>query len=148
MFSKSTEYALRATIFIAQKATKDQKLGLAAIAKAIDSPKSFTAKILQQLTKGNQFIVSAPGPQGGFYLSEKAKDLPVRKVLELMGESDMLDQCVLGLKQCSDINPCPLHHKYKSIKKQLHDLFDSAAIRQLASGVDTGTVNINNLLLE
>ncbi|MBK6992081.1 MAG: Rrf2 family transcriptional regulator [Chitinophagaceae bacterium] len=51
MFSKATEYALRATIFIAQKSTEETKLSIDDIAKAIDSPKSFTAKILQQLTK-------------------------------------------------------------------------------------------------
>jgi len=147
MFSKSTEYALRATIFIAQKSSKEHKLGLAAIAEAIDSPRSFTAKILQQLTKGNDFIVSTPGPQGGFYLPENSKDLPVRKVLELMGESDRIDQCVLGLKQCSDTNPCPLHAQYKSIKMQLRDLFDRAPIRQLASGVDEGMASINNVVL-
>jgi len=35
MFSKSTEYALRATIFIAQKSSEEKKLGLDEISKAI-----------------------------------------------------------------------------------------------------------------
>jgi Rrf2 family transcriptional regulator, iron-sulfur cluster assembly transcription factor len=47
MFSKATEYALRATIYIAQKSSTEHKIGLEEIAKAIDSPASFTAKILQ-----------------------------------------------------------------------------------------------------
>ena len=38
MFSKATEYALRATIFIAQKGTEDNKIGIGEISKAIDSP--------------------------------------------------------------------------------------------------------------
>jgi len=144
MFSKSTEYALRATIFIAQKGSPEQKLGLSAIAEAIDSPRSFTAKILQQLTKGNELIVSSTGPLGGFYLPENNKDLPVRKVLELMGEIDRIEACVLGLKQCSDINPCPLHPRYKSIKGQLRNLFERTTIRQLASSMDEGLVSIRN----
>jgi len=53
MFSKATEYALRATIYIAQKSSVDKKLSLTEIAQAIDSPPSFTAKILQLL---NEFI--------------------------------------------------------------------------------------------
>jgi len=73
MFSKTTEYALRAVIYIAQKGTEDNKLGLAEIAKAIRSPRSFTAKILQQLTTGGKIISSVRGPGGGFYISASAK---------------------------------------------------------------------------
>ena len=61
MFSKATEYALRATIFLAQKSSEENKLGIDEIATAIDSPKSFTAKILQQLTKDNRVVSSVRG---------------------------------------------------------------------------------------
>ena len=84
MFSKATEYALRATIYIAQRSTDKNKPGLSEIAKAIDSPHSFTAKILQQLTKDNKLISSVRGPNGGFFLTEKAKKLPVHAILEAM----------------------------------------------------------------
>ncbi|MBL0008816.1 MAG: Rrf2 family transcriptional regulator [Saprospiraceae bacterium] len=47
MFSKSTEYALRAIIYLAQKSSVDHKIGITELSEAIDSPKSFTAKILQ-----------------------------------------------------------------------------------------------------
>lgn len=144
MFSKSTEYALRATIYIAQKSSENNKLGLAEIAKAIDSPKSFTAKILQQLSKDNKFIISISGPRGGFYLPEETKKLPVSKVLELMGENTKLTKCVLGLNQCSDTAPCPMHSRYKFIKKQLTDLFDKENIEQLAKDVDSGASWIHN----
>ena len=76
MFSKSTEYALRATIFIAQKGSEENKLSIEEISKAIGSPKPFTAKILQLLTKDNRVISSVRGPNGGFYITEKAKKIP------------------------------------------------------------------------
>ena len=65
MFSKSTEYALRATLYIAQKGTEEKKIGIEEVSKAIGSPRSFTAKILQSLTKDNKIIRSATGPHGG-----------------------------------------------------------------------------------
>ena len=86
MFSKAAEYAIRATLYIAQKSSEEKKLGIAEIAKAIDSPKSFTAKILQLLTKNNKIISSSRGPNGGFYLSPQAGKLPVMAILEIMGE--------------------------------------------------------------
>ena len=144
MFSKATEYALRATIYIAQKSTEEKKLGIEEISKSIDSPPSFTAKILQSLTRDNCVVSSARGPNGGFYMTQKAKKLPVRSVLLAMGEDTMLEKCVLGLKLCSETQPCPMHAQYKSIKKDLIKLFASKTIQQLADDTQTGAVHIKN----
>lgn len=144
MFSKSTEYALRATIYIAQKSSEEKKLGIEAISKATDSPRSFTAKILQSLTKDNKIISSVRGPNGGFYMTENAKKLPVRAILAAMGEDEILKKCILGLNQCSESKPCPMHSKYKSIKKKLIKLFETKTIQQLAAEIKDGKVFINN----
>lgn len=144
MFSKATEYALRATIYIAQKSSEENKLSIDEIALAIDSPKSFTAKILQSLTKNSKVISSTPGPHGGFYISAKARKLPTKCILEAMGEEAILDKCVMGLKQCSEAQPCPMHAQYKGIRKQLNKLFISKSIQQLANEIKEGVVYINN----
>lgn len=144
MFSKATEYALRATIFLAQKSSEQHKLGIDEISEAIDSPKSFTAKILQVLTRDNHIISSVRGPHGGFFLTEKAKRLPVRTILLAMGEEEVLEKCVLGLKQCSEAQPCPLHTQYKAIRKQLKELFVTKTIQQLATEIRDGVVFISN----
>src|SRR5262245_36404222 len=131
MFSKTAEYALRATIYIAQRSADEDKPGLPEIAKAIDSPRSFTAKILQLLTRDGKLVSSVRGPNGGFFLSDKAKRLPVRAILEAVGEDEVLEKCVLGLKQCSESKPCPMHGQYKSIKQQLIKLFETKTIQSL-----------------
>ncbi len=144
MFSKATEYALRATIYIAKRSSEEKKIGIEEIAKAIDSPQSFTAKILQALTKENKIVSSARGPNGGFFLTEKAKKLPVRSILQTMGEDEVLEKCVLGLKRCSEAQPCPMHEQYKSIKQQLIKLFVSKTIQQLADDMKDGAIFISN----
>ncbi|KIC89354.1 Rrf2 family transcriptional regulator [Flavihumibacter sp. ZG627] len=144
MFSKTTEYALRAAIYIAQKSTADKKLGIAEIAKAIDSPQSFTAKIIQQLTRGNTLVSSVRGPNGGFFMTEKAKRLPVRVILDLMGEDSKFQTCILGLKQCSELKPCPMHFEYKPIKEQLISLFADRSIESLAEDINNEHAFINS----
>ena len=84
------------------------------------------------------------GPNGGFFLSEKAKKLPVRSILIAMGEDDTLEKCVLGLKQCSEIKACPMHAQYKTIKQQLIKLFVSKTIQQLANDMKEGEIFIGN----
>ena len=138
MFSKTAEYALRATIYIAQKSSESKKLGIEEIARSIDAPRSFTAKILQLLTRNNRIISSSRGVSGGFYMTEEAKDLSVRSVLEVIGEDLVLTKCVLGLNACTELKPCPLHTQYKPIKEQLVLLFESKTIRDLAEGLTSG----------
>ena len=144
MFSKSAEYALRATIYIAQKSSEENKLGMEEISKAIGSPRPFTAKILQLLTKDNKIIRSVRGPNGGFYITDKAKKLPARAILEAVGENDVLKKCVLGLAQCSDTKPCPMHSEYKFIKQQLIELFEIKTIQILSQEVGRKTWVIKN----
>lgn len=142
MFSKATEYALRATIFIAKNSTIEKKIGIEEISKAINSPQYFTAKILQILTK-QKVIFSSPGPHGGFYLSAKTKKKPIRTILKAMGENDVLEKCILGLKLCSEKSPCPLHEQYKVIKLQMIGLFEEKSIEVLACEVNsTYTLNM------
>lgn len=144
MFFKTTEYALRAVIYIAQKSSEEHKLSLTAIAKAIDSPASFTAKILQQLTRDNYIVSSVRGPRGGFYMTAASKQLPAAAVLQALGEAGLITKCVLGLKQCSEAKPCPLHHDYKPIKEQLMQLFANKTIAEMAGEVDTGQAVVSN----
>ena len=144
MFSKATEYAIRATIFLAQKSSEENKLGIDEISKAIDSPRSFTAKIMQLLTKDNKVVSSVRGPHGGFFLSVKAKKLPVRSILVAMGEEAILEKCVMGLKLCSEVQPCPMHAQYKVIKKELISLFTAKTIQELAAEIKDGVVFIKN----
>ncbi|MCC7298302.1 MAG: Rrf2 family transcriptional regulator [Bacteroidia bacterium] len=144
MFSKASEYALRATIYIAQKSSIENKLGIDEIAQAIDSPKPFTAKILQTLSKDKKIISSVRGKNGGFYISEKALKLPIIAVLVAQGEDSILEKCVLGLNKCSETNPCPMHDQYKNIKKQLIHLFETKTIEQLAISMKDGEKYIRN----
>jgi Rrf2 family protein len=135
MFSKTTEYALRATIYIAEKGTIDHKLGIEEISRAIDSPRPFTAKILQLLSKGG-VISSVKGPNGGFYISEKLKKQPVWNILVALDEDERLTNCVMGLDKCSDKKPCPMHEQYKVIKEQLIDLFKKKRILEVAEAME------------
>lgn len=131
MFSKACEYALRSTLYIAKHSSEEQKIGIDEICKGIKSPTSFTAKVLQQLTRAD-IVSSVKGPNGGFYLTERSLRQPMSSILKAMGEEKMLKKCVLGLKRCTDLNPCSMHDEYKQIKAKLSEMFDNKTIRQVA----------------
>lgn len=145
MFAKATEYALRAAIYIAQKSSKENKLGIQEISTAIDSPPSFTAKILQSLTKDHHVVRSVRGPNGGFYMTDVERNLPVRSILVAVDDDSVFSKCILGLHECSELNPCPMHGRYKSIREQLTKLFEEKTIGELAEAIKRGKYAIGNL---
>lgn len=144
MLSKSCIYALRSILFIAHNAKIDSKVGIKEIAKALDLPVHYLGKILQQLSKDG-IIQSIKGPHGGFYLNEESQEIKIIRVIKVMDGLDFFDQCGLGLKQCSDDHPCPIHNEFKVCRDGLWTLFSSKSILDLVSKIEEGNAFIRNL---
>jgi len=139
MFSKACEYGIKATLHIAEQSLQEKRIVLPQIAKAIDSPVAFTAKILQQLAK-NKIVQSSKGPNGGFSISAEAMETFKLKdiVLAIDGES-IFTKCGLGLKKCDENSPCPIHHKFKSIRAEIIDMLETTSLKELSKQLESGT---------
>ncbi|POY36707.1 transcriptional regulator [Solitalea longa] len=146
MFSKACEYGIRALIYIAHKSTEGDKLSIKDIAKETGSPEHFIAKILQTLSKQG-LVSSTKGPNGGFFLEKNAAPISVMDVIYAIDGPNPFSACVLGLRECDDKHPCPLHNNYKPIKIELLKLFSTKTIQELAISISKGNV-INNFLRE
>lgn len=127
VFSKTCEYAIRAVFYIAHKSVAGSRIGIKDIAAGIDSPELYLAKILQDLSRKG-IISSAKGPNGGFYISEASLARPLSDIVEAIDGNGLFYGCALGLKQCSEVNPCPLHNQFKSIRDQIHILLNQTTI--------------------
>lgn len=143
MFSKACEYAIRAVLYISIKSIDGSKLGIKEIAKEIDSPEPFTAKILQTLSREG-IISSIKGPNGGFYLEPKAKPIPLNAIVKAIDGEDILHSCALGLKQCSDKFPCPIHDEIKAYKGRLRDVMMGTTVQQLTKDLARGKTFLKN----
>lgn len=138
MFSKACEYAIRATLYLATKAGQGEKAGLKDIATQIDSPEAFTAKILQQLVK-NGIVVSVKGPSGGFGVdAAKLNAITLQHIVNAIDGDAIYVGCGLGLKACSEKNPCPVHNQFKAIREGLRKMLETTTIDELAKGLKTG----------
>jgi Rrf2 family protein len=127
VFSKTCEYGIRAVLFIAHKTASGGRVGIKEIANGIDSPEHFLAKILQDLSRKG-LVQSVKGPNGGFYLDESALQRPLSDVVEAIDGNGLFTGCALGLKQCSEVNPCPLHGQFKSIRNEIQNLLHTTEI--------------------
>jgi len=138
MFSKTCEYGIRAAIFIASESYKDNRTGLKEIAKKIDSPEAFTAKILQILSKDN-IIHSIKGVGGGFEIpKETLSQIKLIQIVSAIDGDRVFTGCGLGLSQCSEDHPCPVHDKFKAIRNELAFMLENTNLEELAIGIKSG----------
>ncbi|MCW3161616.1 RrF2 family transcriptional regulator [Chryseobacterium oryctis] len=135
MFSKTCEYAIRALIYIAQKSKDGSRIGIKDIASGIDSPEYFIAKILQELSR-KDFVQSAKGPNGGFYMDETNLTLSVADIVREMDGDKLFSGCGLGLKECSEECPCPIHNDFKGIRQEIQDMLERFKINMFVEDLD------------
>jgi Rrf2 family protein len=131
MFSKETEYALRSLVYIQVQNNKNHTPGVAEIAKEIDAPVFFTAKILQRLAKRG-LLQSTRGKGGGFYFDKDKPGVLLKDIIHATEGSDLLTGCGFGLKECEENNPCPLHDKFFKVRKNMQKIFSEVTIQSLA----------------
>lgn len=143
MFKKETEYALRSLVYIQLQNAKERKPGIAEIASEIETPPSFTAKVLQRLVRLD-FINSQKGKNGGFFFDPDKPALPLKQVISSIEGNTIFDGCGFGLKNCDDENPCPLHDSYAPIRDAINSLVTTETIQSLASKSNGGTDLIFN----
>ncbi len=127
MFSKTCEYAIRAILYIAQKSKHGIKVSIKDIAKGIGSPEYFLGKILQDLSRKG-LIQSLKGPTGGFYLDESNLQYTLADVVKAIDGDKIFNGCGLGLKQCSEKLPCPIHNDFKKIRAEIFELLQRARL--------------------
>lgn len=131
MFNKETEYALRGLVYIHSQNLDGRRPGIAEIAKEIDAPPFFTAKILQRMVKLG-FVKSIKGKGGGFYFEEGRAELPLKELIIQTEGSKTLTGCGFGFKHCDGNNPCPLHYQYAPIRDAIDSLVSLETIQSLA----------------
>lgn len=125
-------------IFIAQKTKQDSRVGIKDIAKGINSPEHFIAKILQDLTRKG-LLQSAKGPSGGFYLDKTSMKQSLADVVKAVDGDKIFYGCGLGLKQCSEIKPCPIHFQFKKVRQELSNMLQNARIDAFTEALENNT---------
>jgi Rrf2 family protein len=139
LFSKACEYAIRAALYISAKSIEGSRLGISEIAEEIDAPVAFTAKILQTLAREG-IISSIKGPNGGFFIEPKAKPIRLITIVKAIDGEKVLSACVLGLKECSDEFPCPVHKEVKPFKDRVKKIIEEKTIQDLSADLTSGSV--------
>jgi Rrf2 family protein len=134
IYSRSSEYAIRAFVHLAQ-VPDGQYAMVKNIAAEENIPTHFLAKILQQLARKG-LLRSSKGPTGGFALRVPADDIRLIDIVESLDGLVEYQQCAAGLSECSDEMPCPLHDSWKALRSRIMDYLGRNTIADLAKALE------------
>jgi Rrf2 family protein len=130
IYSRSSEYAIRACVRLAQAPT-----GKCVMAKDIareeDIPVHFLAKILQELARKG-LLRSTKGPSGGFCLNGPARKLRLVDIVEAVDGLESYDRCLAGKPVCSDRTACAMHEGWMGLRSRIMKYLGGSSVGDLA----------------
>lgn len=144
MLEKTTEYAIRALVYIYIQNMAGKRAGFKEIAKMIDSPEQFTGKVLQNLTRA-KLLSSMKGRGGGFFFDEPSNPITLFTVIEAIEGKEYFSKCGFGLKRCDANNPCPLHEDYAPFRDSFFKMVNEKTIQSLANKINNREATLNRL---
>lgn len=136
ILSRTSQYAVQALIYMATQPATTPVLNKD-IATRLGVPAPYLAKILQSLAKGN-LLFSFRGRLGGFCLCDDGHKVTLMQILLLTEGPTFTQNCLLGLKNCSDETACPLHFRWIPVRKKIIELLNETTLEKLARAVETG----------
>ncbi|WP_297794504.1 Rrf2 family transcriptional regulator [uncultured Eudoraea sp.] len=139
MLSNSSKYALKAVIYLALHTDVNNKMLAKDISERINVPKAYMAKLLQGLAK-RKIISSAKGPKGGFYSNPSNKNVTLLEVVEVIDGEKKLESCFLGLDDCNEHKPCPIHSLISPSRSKMIALLESTTIYDLSKDLELNKV--------
>jgi Rrf2 family protein len=130
MFSRSAGYSIQALTYLAAQPS-GKLTGAREIAAASRVPMPFLWKLLRNLSQ-QKLLRSFKGVHGGYELARPAQKITIGEILAATPDSGLMDACVLGLGQCDEHNPCPLHTAWQTLRGEIETFLKRTTLADLA----------------
>lgn len=130
MLSQTSEYALRAVVFLAER-DDDLPVRVETIGAALGIPANYLSKTLNVLVR-KKVLASMRGPTGGFRLAVRPEQLLLLKVVEPFDPIVQRRRCLLGKPECSDRTACHAHDAWKKTAETVTHFFRTTTVADIA----------------
>ena len=120
--SKTTEYAIRVLVYMA---AKDRELySVTHLSKHLRIPYKYLARLMTRLGQAG-FLKATQGKKGGYTIFRPLDEIFIYQIVKVVEGLENYHRCVLGYPECSDSDPCPMHHLWEEhllgIRKMIYD---------------------------
>jgi Rrf2 family protein len=127
LLSQTSEYALRAIVYLAENSECPH--AIPEIAGATKVPASYLAKVMQSLVKAG-LLNSQRGLHGGFSLARAADELTIYDVVQAVDPIRRITKCPLGLPE-HQMELCALHRQLDEATRLIEESFRQTPLASL-----------------
>ncbi len=132
MLSTTSEYALRALLFLAQSPPEQSVLGRELAAGARIPPR-YLSKIMLALRRAG-LVSASRGTGGGYSLLRPAAGIHLVDVVALFEGAAARPQCFLGVNpDCNEEQPCSAHAYWKGVRQAYVNFLESTTLKDISS---------------
>jgi len=129
MLSQTAEYALRASLWIAEHPDR-APVRVGDLAEALNIPQNYLSKTLHLMARAG-VLQSIRGKHGGFRLARPAARTPLIEIVQPFERLGDTRACLLGRAVCSDAAPCQAHDRWKRVKEITASFFRDTTLADL-----------------
>ena len=128
MLSKTSQYALRAVIYLARQT--GAPVPAAEVAAGLGVPSNYLSKILHTLSRAG-VVDSERGPGGGYRLATPAARMSIADVVAAVDPITPGGRCLLGHPYCPGRHPCAAHDRWCRVSEPLAAFFRDTMVSEL-----------------
>lgn len=128
--SRKIEYGTRAMAFLASL-PEGVATSFREIARQMDVPQEFLAKILKTLVKA-RLVKSTRGAHGGYALALPASDISLLDVIEAVEGPVGINYCTIDKDACAFTSNCTIHAVWALGQHRMLEVFRNARLDRLA----------------
>ncbi len=131
MLSLTSEYALRAMVYLTQR--KDEwPIPGRQIAADTGIPRKYLLSILSTLVRA-KILDSSPGRGGGFSLARSPREVMLFEVLAPLEQSlGTRRSCPFGNGPCNEDDPCPAHDRWRRVREEYSRFLEETSVHAAA----------------
>lgn len=130
--TRKAEYAIRGMLYLARH-TEGHIAMLGDISGTMDVPRTFLAKIFQDLVKTG-LIKSVRGAGGGFVLARQPEQITLREIVEAIEGPIMPNTCLMGEGVCSFQKTCTVHPVWRRLQSVTRGILEEVSLKTLTAG--------------
>ena len=129
--SRAGEYGVLGLLHLVRQPA-GQTVMIDAVSRDVAIPKSFLAKIFQDLAKAG-ILRSQRGAGGGFALARPADQITVLEIIEAIDGKIALQRCLSEVPDCERRDSCALCSLFEQAQDRLKEVFSRTTLFELAA---------------
>ena len=107
------------------------------LAERTGVPASYLTKVLLVLNRAG-LVEATRGTGGGYRLSKPAAEISLWEIVDPVDNVGRLDDCIMGMSECSEKNPCAMHDWWKRVRDDYLATLRQTSLADVTGGAGAG----------